>query len=121
MDLMLVRRGRASPSRPLAAQRFGRAQYAGRMPRAPIRPIGAHTPVVGGLATASLKYAAAVGAQAMQIFVTNPRRWAASAGDDKQTGAVRHHLAATGFAVFIPSPSPIQLRSPDPVLPGRSP
>src|SRR5258708_25655423 len=100
MDLMLVRRGRASPSRPLAAQRFGRAQYAGRMPRAPIRPIGAHTPVVGGLATASLKYAAAVGAEAMQIFVTNPPRWSASPGGDAQTGALRYHVAATPLAVF---------------------
>src|SRR5258708_10861844 len=101
MDLMLVRRGRASPSRPLAAQRFGRAQYAGRMPRAPIRPIGAHTPVVGGLATASLKYAAAEVAEAMHIFVTNPRGCAAAPLDDEQTAALRHHVAATRFAVSI--------------------
>src|SRR5258708_14146372 len=120
MDLMLVRRGRASPSRPLAAQRFGRAQYAGRMPRAPIRPIGAHTPVVGGLATASLKYAAAVGAEAMQIIVTTPRGWAASPGDDEQTGALRDHVAATGFAFFIHAPYLINVGSPDPVLRDRS-
>jgi hypothetical protein len=44
------------------------------VPAAPIRPNGAHAPVTGRLATSSLRYAAAVGAEAIQIFVTNPRR-----------------------------------------------
>src|SRR5258708_13713549 len=90
------------------------------MPRAPIGTIGAHTPVVGGLATASLKYAAAVGAEAMQIIVTTPRGWAASPGDDEQTGALRDHVAATGFAFFIHAPYLINVGSPDPVLRDRS-
>jgi len=90
------------------------------MPLAPIRPIGAHTPVARGLATASLSYAAAVGAEAIQIFVTNPRGWAASAGNDAQTVALRDHVAATGFGVFIHAPYLINVGSPDPVLRNRS-
>ncbi len=56
----------------------------------------------------------------MQIFVTNPRGWAASPGDDEQTGALRDHVAATGFAVFIHAPYLINVGSPDPVLRDRS-
>ncbi len=48
----------------------------------PLRPIGAHAPVTGGLATGSLRYAAAVRAEAIQVFVTNPRAWATVTGDD---------------------------------------
>jgi deoxyribonuclease IV len=90
------------------------------MPAAPIRPIGAHAPVAAGLATASLRYAAAVGAEAIQIFVTNPRGWAARSADDEQTGVLRDHVAATGFDVFIHAPYLINVGSPDPVLRDRS-
>jgi deoxyribonuclease IV len=86
----------------------------------PIRPIGAHTPVSGGLATASLRYAAAVRAEAIQLFVTNPRAWAAAAAHDDQTAALRDHVAATAFPVFVHAPYLINVGSPDQVLRDRS-
>ncbi len=87
---------------------------------APIRPVGAHAPVSGGLATASLRYAAAVGAEAIQVFVTNPRAWAAGPADDEQTAALRDHVAATAFPVFLHAPYLINVGSPDQVLRDRS-
>ena len=42
--------------------------------------IGAHATVTGGLATGGLAYAAEVGAEVIQVFVSNPRGWAAAAG-----------------------------------------
>lgn len=121
------------PCRPLPAQwpadvPAGSApasgQYAVRMPVPPpafaIRPVGAHTPVAGGLATASLKYAAAVRAEAIQVFVTNPRAWRASPGTQEQTRALREHVAATGFPVFVHAPYLINVGSPDAILRDRS-
>jgi deoxyribonuclease-4 len=43
-------------------------------------PIGAHVPVAGGLGTGGLKYAAEIGAEAVQVFVSNPRGWAQTVG-----------------------------------------
>jgi deoxyribonuclease-4 len=86
----------------------------------PIRPIGAHAPVAGGLGTASLRYAAAVRAEAIQIFVTNPRAWAASAGNREQTRTLRDHVSATGLPVFIHAPYLINVGSPDPVVREKS-
>jgi deoxyribonuclease-4 len=51
--------------------------------------IGAHVSVAGGLATGGLRYAAAVGAEAIQLFVTNPRAWATPPGDPGQDEALR--------------------------------
>jgi len=84
------------------------------------RPIGAHSPVAGGLAKASLTYAARVGAEAIQVFVTNPRAWAASPGNDRETRTLREHVAATGLPVFVHSPYLINLGSPDDVVRERS-
>ncbi|HVB42538.1 MAG TPA: deoxyribonuclease IV [Streptosporangiaceae bacterium] len=84
------------------------------------RPIGAHVPVAGGLATAGLRYAAAVGAEAIQVFVTNPRAWAPAPGVDTETAALRAHVDATGLAVFVHAPYLVNLGSPDDVLRSRS-
>jgi deoxyribonuclease-4 len=86
----------------------------------PSRPIGAHAPVAGGLATASLRYAAAVRAEAIQIFVNNPRAWAASPVDDDQARALRQHVARTGFPVYVHAPYLINLGSPDRLVQERS-
>jgi deoxyribonuclease-4 len=99
-------------------------QYAELVPAppvpVPIRPIGAHTPTAGGLATAALKYAAAVGAEAIQVFVTNPRAWAIAPGTQEQADALCDHVAATGTPVFVHAPYLINLGSPDPVVRDRS-
>lgn len=114
----------AISSAPGATARRQRGLYPGRVPSPsrtiPIRPIGAHTPVSGGLATASLRYAAAVRAEAIQIFVTNPRAWAAAPADDARTAALRDHIAATALPVFVHAPYLINVGSPDASLRDRS-
>jgi endonuclease IV len=56
-------------------------------PQAPL--IGAHVSVAGGLATGGLRCAAAVGAEVIQLFVTNPRAWATPPGHPGQDEALR--------------------------------
>lgn len=85
----------------------------GRSGRSGWRPIGAHVPVAGGLASAGLAYARAIRAEAIQVFVTNPRAWAQSAGDPAQDAALREHIAATGMPVFVHAPYLINVGSPD--------
>jgi deoxyribonuclease IV len=86
----------------------------------PSRPIGAHVPVTGGLAAGGLRYAAEIGAEAIQVFVSNPRGWAPSAGDARQDAALRDHVASTGLPVFVHATYLINLGSPDPVTRQRS-
>jgi len=47
-------------------------------------PIGVHAFTAAGLARGALRYALDVGAEAMQVFVSNPRSWALSPGDPGQ-------------------------------------
>jgi deoxyribonuclease-4 len=42
--------------------------------------IGSHATVAGGVATGGVAYAAEVGAEVIQVFVSNPRGWAAGQG-----------------------------------------
>jgi deoxyribonuclease-4 len=86
----------------------------------PNRPIGAHAKVTGGLAAGSLRYAAAVGAEAIQVFVSNPRGWAPSNGDAGQDAALREHVAATGLPVFVHAPYLVNVASPDSLVRERS-
>lgn len=87
---------------------------------APARPIGAHAPITGGLATGSLRYAEAVGAEAIQIFVTNPRAWAISRDDDQQDAALREHVTSSGLPVFVHAPYLVNVGSPDRLVRQRS-
>jgi deoxyribonuclease-4 len=84
------------------------------------RPVGAHAPTAGGLATGGLRYAAAVGAEAIQVFVSSPRAWAASPGDAGQDAALREHVAATGLPVFVHAPYLVNAGSPDLAVRDRS-
>jgi deoxyribonuclease-4 len=77
-------------------------------------------PVAGGLAAGALRYAQALGAEAIQVFVSNPRGWALSAGDARQDAALRDHVAQTGLKVFVHSPYLINLGSPDALTRKRS-
>jgi deoxyribonuclease-4 len=86
----------------------------------PHRPIGAHARITGGLATGSLRYAAAVGAEAIQIFAASPRGWAPGSADAGQDAALREHVAATGLPVFVHAPYLINVGSPDPAIRDRS-
>ena len=60
-------------------------QPAVRLGRHLVPLIGSHATVTGGVATGGLAYAAAVGAEVIQVFVSNPRGWAAAPGDPVRT------------------------------------
>jgi len=74
-------------------------------------PIGAHVPVTGGLATGGLKYAAKIGAEAIQVFVSNPRGWAQAAGKQAEDAKLREQR---DIPVYVHSPYLINPGSPTP-------
>jgi deoxyribonuclease-4 len=78
--------------------------------------IGSHATVTGGLATGALSYAAAVGAEVIQVFVSNPRGWAAGAGDAAQDTRLRE----SGVPVFIHATYMINLGSGNPEVAEKS-
>ena len=78
--------------------------------------IGSHATVTGGLATGGLAYAAAVGAEVIQVFASNPRGWAAGPGDAAQDRLLRE----SGLPVFIHAPYLINLGSADPAVASKS-
>ncbi len=83
------------------------------MPRTrPDRPVGAHVPVGGGLVKQGLAYAKAVKAEALQVFTSNPRGWAPSAGDPLQDKAFRDACGENDWPVFVHAPYLINLGSP---------
>lgn len=75
-------------------------------------------PVAGGLATAGLRYAADVGAEAIQVFVSNPRGWALAPGDPAQDSALARR--ATELPIFVHAPYLVNLGSPDNQTAARS-
>ncbi|KQS66470.1 endonuclease IV [Modestobacter sp. Leaf380] len=75
-------------------------------------PIGAHVSVAGGLATGGLAYTDAVGAQAVQVFVGNPRGWKRSAGDPRQDAAFTAGCLERGVPTFIHTPFLVNVGSP---------
>lgn len=90
-----------------------------RLPAAS-RPVGAHVPVAGGLAAGRLRYAAQIGAEAVQVLVSSPRGWTLSAGDPRQDEAFREQAAAAGLPVFVHAPYLINVASPEPAMRQRS-
>src|ERR1700745_4416531 len=69
--------------------------------------IGSHATVAGGLATGALSHAAEVGAEVIQVFVSNPRGWAAGPGDAGEDTRLRE----SGIPVFIHATYMINLGS----------
>ncbi len=86
----------------------------------PARPVGAHVPAASGLASGGLRYASAVGAEAIQVFAANPRSWALPPGDPGQDRALASHVSRTGLPVFVHAPYLVNLASPDPETRQRS-
>ncbi|MDL4819918.1 deoxyribonuclease IV [Actinomadura opuntiae] len=76
---------------------------------APQSPVGAHVPVAGGLATGGLKYAAEIGAEAIQVFVSNPRGWALPEGRPAEDAKL---LARTDVPVYVHAPYLVNFGSP---------
>jgi deoxyribonuclease-4 len=79
-----------------------------------ISMIGAHVPVSGGLATGGLRYAAEIGAEAVQVFVSNPRGWAQAAGKPAEDRRLREYSEQNDLPVFVHAPYLINLGSPSP-------
>ncbi|WP_431682944.1 deoxyribonuclease IV [Kitasatospora sp. KL5] len=68
-------------------------------------PVGAHVPVAGrGLAGTGLAYAAGVGAEAVQVFVANPRGWATPPGNPQQDEVFRTACAEAGIPAYVHAP-----------------
>lgn len=84
-------------------------------PRKP-SPVGAHVPVAGGLLKA-LAYAEEIGAAAIQIFVSNPRGWALSAGDPAKDEEFR---AKCTQPTFVHAPYLVNFGSPTEATQRRS-
>ena len=72
-------------------------------PRKPSN-VGAHVFVAGGLSAAGLPYAERIGAEAVQVFVSNPRGWAPSAGDPAADESFRGSCADRRMPVFVHAP-----------------
>jgi deoxyribonuclease-4 len=76
-------------------------------------------PVTGRL-TRGLEHGDRVGAEVVQIFVSNPRGWATSAGDPKQDAAFRDGCQRRGWPLFVHAPYLVNLASPTPATQTRS-
>jgi deoxyribonuclease IV len=77
-----------------------------------LRLIGAHVPAAGGLAKAALPYVDATAAQVVQVYVSNPRGWALSAGDPAQDEAFVAGLGERSVPAFIHASLLVNLGSP---------
>ncbi|PRX62560.1 endonuclease IV [Nonomuraea fuscirosea] len=78
--------------------------------------IGGHVSVAGGLATGGLKYMAEIGAEVIQVFVTNPRGWALTEGKPAEDAK----LAESGVETYIHVPYLVNFGSPSPETLGNS-
>jgi deoxyribonuclease-4 len=78
--------------------------------------IGSHATVTGGLATGGLRYAAEVGAEVIQVFVSSPRGWAAGQGDAAEDARLRE----SGMPVFVHATYLVNLGSGSPEVAGNS-
>lgn len=63
-------------------------------------PIGAHAPTAGGIAAKALPYADAVGAECLQVFISNPRGWALSKPNPSQEEAFATGCAERGIVTY---------------------
>ncbi|PZG38992.1 endonuclease IV [Spongiactinospora gelatinilytica] len=73
-------------------------------------PIGGHVMVAGGLATGGLAYAAGIGAEMIQVFVSNPRGWALTPGVPAEDARLRE----SGTPTFVHACYLVNLGSPNP-------
>jgi len=83
-------------------------------------PIGAHVFVGTGLAKRALPYAESIGAEAMQVFVSNPRGWAQSAGDPAGDAAFAELCRDRSMPVYVHAPYLVNFGSPTELTRERS-
>ena len=86
---------------------------------APAPLIGAHVPTSGGLAKRGLAYAEEIGAECVQVFVTNPRGWAPSKGDPLQDAAFRAVVTDT-LPAYVHASFLINFGTPDAAIAEKS-
>ncbi|MEZ7007317.1 deoxyribonuclease IV [Streptomyces sp. AD55] len=67
-------------------------------------PVGSHVPVAGGLHSTGLSAARELKAEAVQVFVANPRGWATPAGDPTQDEAFRAACAEASIPAYVHAP-----------------
>lgn len=67
-------------------------------------PVGGHVPVAGGLASVGLTYAREMGAEAVQVFVANPRGWATPVGNPAQDELFRARCAEESLPAYVHAP-----------------
>ncbi|RDG36162.1 deoxyribonuclease IV [Streptomyces corynorhini] len=67
-------------------------------------PVGGHVPVAGGLASVGLGYARELAAEAVQVFVANPRGWATPAGNPAQDELFRAGCAEGRIPAYVHAP-----------------
>lgn len=70
--------------------------------------IGGQVSVTGGLAKGGLQYASDIGAEMIQVFVSNPRGWSPAAGNPVQDA----RLVESGMLSFVHAPYLINMGSP---------
>jgi deoxyribonuclease-4 len=75
-------------------------------------PVGAHVPVARGLVRGSLARADLIGAETIQIFLANPRGWAAPVPDPAGDEAFRLACQQRRLPVFVHAPYLINFGSP---------
>jgi len=82
--------------------------------------IGAHVPTRGGLLSA-IRAARECGADAIQVFISNPRAWAPPRISAKEAAAFREAWAQSGLGpMFVHAPYVVNLASPVPEFLERS-
>ena len=74
-------------------------------------PVGSHVDVAG-LASQGLAYADGIGAEAIQVFVSNPRAWSPPA-EETEAQALARRAAQAGLPVFVHAPYLVNLGSGD--------
>jgi len=75
-------------------------------------PVGSHVFVGTGLVRGALARAREIDAEAIQVFVGNPRGWAHSPGDPAVDAAFRSACADRGLRAFVHTPYLVNLGSP---------
>jgi len=74
--------------------------------------IGAHTPTSGGMAKRSIEYALTTGAEAIQVFASNPRGWAMPEANSEADAKFIERTTELDIESYVHAPFLINLGSP---------
>ena len=83
-------------------------------------PVGTHVPVGKGLVDGAFERGRLIGAEALQVFLGNPRGWAPSKGDPAQDEEFARRCREHAVPVFVHTPYLVNLGSPTPATYERS-